>query len=154
MRRNRLREPFVFFVDECLGRHIVPDALGGALEDGGRVELRAQGTRDLAWIPVAAAAGWACFTKDHALRRRPNELAALLGGSFAVLLLGEASGHEHAARIVRALPLVRRVLRARDVPLIARVDTDGGVVILYEGGARLEPPRRVKAKARERGPAR
>ena len=26
MRRRRLPEPFVFFIDECLGRHVVPDA--------------------------------------------------------------------------------------------------------------------------------
>jgi hypothetical protein len=40
-------------------------------------------------------------------------------------LLGEASGLEHAARVVRALPIVRRVLRSRDVPLIARIEADG-----------------------------
>jgi hypothetical protein len=43
VRRHRLLEPFVFFVDECLGRHIVPDALRAAVDEGERVELRAQG---------------------------------------------------------------------------------------------------------------
>jgi PIN domain-containing protein len=146
VRRHRLPEPFVFFVDECLGRHVVPDALRDAVSEGERVELRAQGTLDLDWIPAADAGGWACFTKDHELRRRPNELAALLGGMFAVFLLGEASGPEHAVRIVKALPVVRRVLRARDVPLIARVEADGVVVVVYEAGRRLDQPRRVKPK--------
>jgi hypothetical protein len=148
VRRHRLPEPFVFFVDECLGRHIVPDALRAAMDEGERVELRAQGTQDLDWIPAADAGGWACFTKDHELRRRPNELTALLRSTFAVFLLGEASGREHAARVVRALPVVRRVLRSRDVPLIARIEADGAIVVLYEAGRRLEPPRRVKPKGR------
>jgi hypothetical protein len=109
----------------------------------------AQGTPDLAWIPAADEGGWACFTKDHALRSRPNEQAALLHGAFAVFLLGEASGQEHAARVVRALPVVRRVLRSRDVPLIARIEADGVLVLLYEGGERLHSPRRIKPKVRE-----
>jgi hypothetical protein len=85
VRRHRLPEPFVVFVDECLGRNVVPDALRGAITEGERVEVRAQGTLDLDWIPAADAGGWVCFTKDHELRRRPNELAPcrileLLGG--------------------------------------------------------------------------
>ena len=115
MRRHRLPEPFVFFVDECLGRHVVPDALREAINEGERVELRAPGTLDFDCIPAADAGGWVCFTKDHEVRRRPNELAALLRGTFAVFLLGEASGREHAVRVARALPVVRRVLRVRDV---------------------------------------
>jgi hypothetical protein len=149
VRRPRLPEPFVFFVDECLGRHIIPDALRLAIDERERVELRAQGTSDLDWIPTADAGGWVCFTKDHKLRHRPNERAALLSGRLAVFLLGEASGREHAAWVVAALPVVRRVLRSRDVPLIARVEADGGVVILFEGGRRLNPARRVKPKGRD-----
>lgn len=34
MRRRRLPEPFVIFVDECLGRDVVPTALRAALEEG------------------------------------------------------------------------------------------------------------------------
>jgi len=43
VRRHRLPEPFVFFVDECLGRHIVPDALRGAVNEGERVEVARRG---------------------------------------------------------------------------------------------------------------
>jgi hypothetical protein len=84
VRRHRLREPFVYFVDECLGRHVVPDGLRGAIDHAERVEQRPQGTLDLEWIPEAASSSnWVCFTKDRALRRRPNELAALLRGTLA-----------------------------------------------------------------------
>jgi hypothetical protein len=51
---------------------------------------------------------------------------------------------------VKALPVVRRVLRSRDVPLIARIDADGIVVVLFEGGRRLASPRRIHPKARDR----
>jgi hypothetical protein len=149
VRRRRLREPFVYFVDECLGRLVVPKALRDALDDNERVETLPQGTQDLDWIPTADAAGWVCLTKDRALRRRPNELSALLNTSFAVFVIGEARGEVHATRIVAALPTMRRVLRARDVPLIARIEEDGSVTVLYEAGARLTPPRRIKRRARD-----
>lgn len=150
MPRRRLPEPFVYFVDECLGRHVVPDALRAAVTEHERVEQRPQGTLDLEWIPEAARGNWVCFTKDRALRRRPNERAALLHGAFATFLVGEAKGEEHARRIVGALPVVRRILRSRDVPLVGRIEADGAVTILYEGGEPLEPPRKVKPKAHER----
>jgi hypothetical protein len=146
VRRRRLREPFVYFVDECLGRHVVPDALRQALQEGERVEVLPQGTADVDWIPLAHRGGWVCLTKDRALRRRPNELSALLSAELAVFVVGEARGEAQAARIVLALATIRRALRSRDVPLIARVDNDGGVTVLYEGGRQLSPPRRMKPK--------
>lgn len=146
MRRHRLREPFVYFVDECLGRHVVPDTLREAVARGERVEMLPQGTTDLEWIPAAHRGGWVCLTKDRAVRKRPNELAALLAGELAVFVVGEARGEVQAARIVRALPTLRRALRSRDVPLIARIDDDGGITISYEAGQHLSPARRVKPK--------
>lgn len=146
MQRRRLREPFVYFVDECLGRHIVPGAVREAIDEGERVEVLAQGTADVDWIPRAHHGGWVCLTKDRALRRRPNELAALLAADLAVFLVGEARGEAQAARIVLALPTIRRALRCRDVPLIARIDDEGGIAVLYEGGKQLNPARRMKLK--------
>ncbi len=110
MPRRRLREPFTYFVDECLGRHIVPDALRGAIDPAERVEILPQGTLDLEWIPLAHSGGWVCFTKDRALRHRPNELAALLAANIAVFVVGEARGEDQAARgtaLVRSAWIVR-----------------------------------------------
>jgi hypothetical protein len=152
VRHRRLREPFVYFVDECLGRHVVPDGLRKAVAEGERVVTRPKGTLDLDWIPEADTQGWVCITKDRALKKRPNELAALLGSAFATFMLGEATGEIHAARVVAALPVIRRILRVRDVPLVARIEEDAGVSVLYEGGKRLEPPRRMKRRAGEPPP--
>jgi hypothetical protein len=146
VRRRRLREPFVYFVDECLGRHVVPDALRAVVEEGERVQMLPQGTADLDWIPLAHRGGWVCLTKDRALRRRPNELAALLAAELAVFVVGEARGEAQAARIVLALPTIRRALRSRDAPLIARVEDDGGIAIMFENGKPMRPPRRMKPK--------
>lgn len=153
MPRHRLREPFIYFIDECLGRHVVPDALRAAIHEHERVEVLPQGTLDVEWIPLAHRGGWVCLTKDRALRRRPNELAALLAAEIAVFVVGEARGEVHAARIVAALPTVRRALRSRDVPLIARIDEGGSVLILFEGGQHLSPARKMKPKRSGRGPS-
>ena len=150
MRRRRLPEPFVYFVDECLGRHVVPDALKAALEASERLVVMPQGTLDPDWIPLADKGGWTCFTKDRALSRMPNERRALLGANAAIFMVGEASGPVHADRIVRSLPVLRRILRVHDVPLMARIEADGVIVLLYERGERLPTPRRVRPKIRER----
>lgn len=148
MRRRRLREPFVYFVDECLGRHVVPDALRRALLPDEHLEMLPPGTADVDWIPLAHRGGWVCLTKDRALQRRPNELNALLAAELAVCVVGEARGEAQAARIVQSLPTIRRAMRSRDVPLIARVDDSGGLSIIYEGGVQLRPPQRMKLKRR------
>jgi hypothetical protein len=58
----RLEEPFVFFVDRCLGRQIVPDALKAALEPSERVEIHddhfAQDARDVQWLKSVGERGW------------------------------------------------------------------------------------------------
>lgn len=149
MRRRRLPEPFTFFVDECLGRHIVPSALGRALLEGEHIVTRAQGTLDEAWLREAGHR-WICLTKDHALKRRPNEINAILRTGAAIFMLGDASGEEQARRILGALPVVRRVARTHDLALIARIEPEGTVVVLYEAGAQLANPKRLRPKANER----
>jgi len=149
VRRRRLPEPFTFFVDECLGRHIVPKAVEGALLDGEHIVTRPQGTMDEAWLPEAGER-WICLTKDHALKRRPNELDAIRRVGAAIFMLGEASGDEQARRIVEALPVVRRVARTHDLALIARIEPEGRVLVLYEAGEKLASPKRLRPKANER----
>ena len=149
MRRRRLPEPFAFFVDECLGRHVVPRAIEGALLEGERIVTRSQGTMDEAWL-LEAGERWVCLTKDHALKRRPNELEAIRRVGAGIFLLGEASGEEQARRILAALPVVRRVARTHDLAFIARIETEGRILVLYEAGEPLASPKRLRPKANER----
>lgn len=145
MRRRRLPEPFVFYVDECLGRHVVPDAIRAALLEGEEIKLLPGGTADEDWLP-SAGDQWICLTKDGAMRHRPNELEAIRRAGAGIILLGEASGPEQARRVVAGLPLVRRVARAHDLAFIARLQPDGSIVLLYEAGERLDPPKRIRPK--------
>jgi hypothetical protein len=149
VRRRRLPEPFTFFVDECLGAHAVHDALAALLETGERIETRPKGTTDEAWLPEAGER-WICLTKDRQLKRRPNEIEAILRVGAGVFILGDASGAEHARRITEALPVLRRVARTHDLAFIARVEPEGKILVLYEAGKKLEPPVRIRPKVKER----
>jgi hypothetical protein len=149
VRHRRLPEPFAFFVDECLGRHVVPRALAGALLAGESIVQRPAGTTDEAWLPEAGER-WICLTKDHALKRRPNQLEAIRRVGAGIFLLGEASGDAQAQRILAALPVVRRIARTHDLAFIARIEDDGRILVLYEAGEQLAVPKRLRPKANER----
>ena len=145
MPRRRLPEPFVFYVDECLGRHVVPDAIRGALQGQESVLTLPQGTLDEAWLPEAGER-WICLTKDAALRRRPHELEAICRVGAAIVLLGEASGPEQARRVVTAMPLLRRVARNTDLAFIVRLEHDIRITVLYEAGEQLARSRTLRLK--------
>lgn len=141
MRHRRLPEPFTFYVDECLGRHVIPNAVRGALLDGERVEMRAPGTPDEAWL-TEAGDRWICLTRDRALMRRPNELGAICTAGAGVALLPQSSGPDQARAIVAALPVIRRVARTQDLAFIVRLEREGSIMVLWSGGEHREPQAR------------
>jgi PIN like domain len=143
--RRRLPEPFVFYVDECLGRHVLPEAIERILLEGESIKMLPQGTPDEEWLPLAGER-WICLTKDGALRRRPNELAAICRVGAGIVLLGETSGEEQARRVVAAMPLIRRVARSTDLAFIVRLERDVRVTVMYEAGERLVKPRTMRPK--------
>ena len=80
-RRKKPRvEPFVFWVDRCLGTRVVPDAL----EEAG-VEIRRYvdlypddpEVEDVVWIPEVTAKGWVILTQDAAISRNTAEIEVL-----------------------------------------------------------------------------
>lgn len=139
----------MFYVDECLGRYVVPDAVRGALLQGEDIVTLPEGTPDEDWLEKAGGR-WICLTKDGALRRRPNELAAICRVGAGIFLLGEASGTEQARRVVAAMPLLRRIAKTQDLAFIARLEQDGRIVVLYEAGEQLKKPKPFRLKANER----
>jgi len=74
------QEELIFWVDRCLGAHVVP----GRLRDAG-VSIRTYldlypddpEVPDARWIPEVAAHGWIILTKDQAISRNLAELAVL-----------------------------------------------------------------------------
>jgi len=151
---TRLREPLTFFVDRSLGGKLVVDALRAA---GAVVERHddhfKQDEPDEAWLTKVGGAGWVALTKDEQILHRPAELLALFDANTAVFVFvgGDVRGPEIARAWVAALPVMRDVVAANDVPFVARVYADGAVSVSLtaDGVAQRARKKRAKVKARE-----
>lgn len=130
---RRPKPPLTYFVDECLGRHFVVEAL---LAAGAQVEVHhvhfADGTPDAEWLPVIGARGWVLLTKDRNIRRRELEIQALVNARVRafVLTAADLTGPEQAEAFVRALARMNRIAAGSRGPLIGRVGAKGGVSTL------------------------
>ena len=122
----------VFFVDECLGRHVVPEALRAA---GALVERHCDhfppGVSDVEWLREVGARGWIVLTKDKSIRRRPLEYEAFTSARCRVFVLTatDVTGDEQAAILVGSLRAITRLAR-RPPSFIARVTRMGDVSVI------------------------
>ena len=130
--RQRSRPP-TFFIDECLGGHILAAALR---QEGIDVKLARsefpEGTRDADWLPVVGERGWIVLTKDRNIRRRELEIQALVRARVRafVLTAADLTGPEQAAVFVRALPKMLRICQSTKGPFIGSIGGKGGVRLL------------------------
>ena len=126
-------EQIVFFTDENLGRHTVPEALRLAEEQVIAFHERfSSGTRDQVWLPEVGRNGWILLTKGSRIRYRRNEMQALLSSktrSF-VLVSSNLPGAEIAQIFVKALPRMKRLCQRQRPPFIAHVHKDGTVALM------------------------
>lgn len=131
--KRRHRHPLICFVDECLGRHFVPDALRHA---GAHVEVHHHhfrpGARDDEWLPVVGEPEWIVLTKDRYIRRRELEISAIINALVwaFVMTAADLTGPEQAAVFVRALNRMNRIAAAARGPLIGRVSESGAISML------------------------
>ena len=154
-RSARLDEPFVFFVDRCLGKHTVPDALRLAVAPNERVEAHddhfPQDATDGEWLVEVGRRGWVAFSQDRNILRNPLEQNAILAAQVAFVGVGRA--HAPAANIaetlIAALPSIRRSLRRFRVRLIATVTLQAEVLVRWDGGERLAVPSRLRPPGRK-----
>ena len=122
-----------YFVDECLGRHFVANALRTA---GAHVELHHEhfrsGAPDAEWLPIVGERNWIVLTKDRHIRRRELEIQAIVNSRVRafVLTAADLTGREQAQAFVRALPKMNRMAAASRGPLIGRIAESGGVSML------------------------
>jgi hypothetical protein len=143
----RLREPYTYFVDRSLGRGLVVAALRDA---GETVQAHddhfPQDTADADWLTEVGRRGWVVLTKDKDIRRNPLEHGALVRANVACFMLGrgDLTARAMADTFIRALPLMRRVLRRFEVPLAASVSLGGSLRVLLGSGRWLEPPKEMK----------
>jgi PIN like domain len=128
-----LPEQFVFFTDENLGRHVVPEALRVAGEEVIAFHERfASGTKDQVWLTEIGRNGWILLTKDSRIRFRRNEMEALISSktrSF-VLVSSNLPGSEIGEIFVKALSGVKRLCQRQPAPFIAHIHKDGTVVLM------------------------
>ena len=131
--KQRRKSPLIYFVDECLGRHFVADALRNA---GAHVEVHHEhfppGVQDADWLPVVGDRRWIILTKDRHIRRRELEINAIINARVRafVLTAADLTGPEQAAAFVRALKKMNRIAASSLGPLIGRVSESGGVSML------------------------
>jgi rRNA-processing protein FCF1 len=82
----------VFFLDRCLGKHDVADALRRAHE---RVELHSAHYKDDEldenWLASVGKNGWIVLTKDRAIQKNAIEKTALISAGVRAFVIGNAS---------------------------------------------------------------
>lgn len=143
-------EPFTFFVDRCLGRYDVPNAVRGALGPGESLrihdDLLAQDTLDEAWLPMVAGRGWIVLSKDPSMRRTPLVADALRAARVAAFYLanGQISGAVAGQAFVAALPRIRKAARRFDMTVVGSVDMTGAVTVVWADSEKLARPVRLK----------
>ena len=73
------------------------------------------------------------MTKDKAIRRRPNEMMALMNSGVRafVLVAGEITGADQAALFVRVLPKMIELVNQLAPPFVVRVSKDGRCEVLH-----------------------
>jgi predicted nuclease of predicted toxin-antitoxin system len=127
---SRPPDPFVFFVDRSLGKHVVADALR---EVGARVEIHDEwfppDSSDEEWLAQAGRKGWIVLTKDNRLRYRPREKAVLLRSNVRAFILTarNLTGEEIAKAFTLALPRIENFLRRHAKACIVAVSRDGSL---------------------------
>jgi predicted nuclease of predicted toxin-antitoxin system len=132
---SKLPDPTVFFLDQSLGKKRVAIALRNA---GATVHLHDDyfppDAKDEEGLSVVGERGWVVLTKDHRIRYRNIERAALTAAKVAAFILtsGDLQGGEMAQIFVRALPGIVRFMKKHRPPFIARVSRNGSVSLMFK----------------------
>lgn len=134
-RAEQLLEESIFYIDECLGRHVVAPALRAA---GWRIEAWHShfppGTEDVVWLPFVGEQRWVALTKDKAIRRVPSEMEKVIAAQVRLFTLpiGNMTGEEMARIFLGNRLKMGRLLHRCRAPFVAMVSRSG-VDVLREG---------------------
>jgi hypothetical protein len=146
-------ERLTFFVDECLGRKALPDALVAA---GHGVVLHherfAPGTDDVDWLTALHEhrGFWVVLTKDRKIRRRPLERLAIMNSGLRVFALtaGDLTFEAQTQAFVSGLKRIVQLARAAG-PFIAGITASGHVKVIDRPKPRQRKGRTHRAAARK-----
>jgi hypothetical protein len=129
----------ILFVDEGMGRYVVPEAIRAA---GVQAEAHRDhfppGTPDADWIEDVTKRGWVIVGKDKGHRFEPLEMLAIQrsGARMFTLASGKRTGVENAEAIVKALRAMERFDATHAPPYIARITRAGAVEAIYAPSSR------------------
>jgi len=130
-----------FYVDESLSQVYLTEALRSCGLTAYKVTDKFQrGVTDPEWLPEAGRQGWIVLTKDKAIRKRPNEMMALVNSGVRafVLTAGAMTGPDQALLFVRILPQIKVIVEQLPAPFLIRVSKVGNCDVVYPFG-RLTP---------------
>lgn len=127
-------EPFIVFLDRSLGKKKIASALRQAgIEVHVHDDYFSPDARDEEWLKETGRRGWVVFTKDHRIRYRSPELAAIIRTNVRAFVLtgGNLQGDEMGRIFVKALPAIRRFLSKNSPPFVATVTRGGSVSMVF-----------------------
>lgn len=144
-----VRADLIFWVDRCLGTRVVPEALrdaGVAICTYADLYPHDPEVPDAAWIPEVTARGWIILTKDSAISRNPEELAALRRAKalYVCLAAKKMTGPQQAACLLHHWRTIEGLVTTRKPPVIVKVT---GSHVQWHDGTTWRP---VKLKSRGR----
>lgn len=119
-----------FFVDRCLGRHLVPGALRAL---GWRIEGHADhfehNCPDPTWIRDVTGRGWIILTKDKKIRHRRLHLRDLMEARSIAFILttGNTTAAENVAAFRAAHAGILAMIASERPPLIVTVTQRGSL---------------------------
>jgi hypothetical protein len=124
----------IFFIDKCLGRKVVAEALRA---QGERVEIMEdhfdKDADDTIWVPEVGRRGWVILTKDRALRHNSLEQIALLKSNTHSFILTSAdqTAAQMANAFVTALNDMKKMIGKFPPPFVATVTPSGSVRVFF-----------------------
>ena len=122
-----------FFLDKCLGRYDVSDALKAL---NANVELHtdhfAEDAPDHEWLPVVGQRGWVVLTKDRHLLNNQLQIVSLLKANTHVFVLRAAdmTGEDMANAFSAAHHDMLKFIEKYPTPYIAQLTRAGVVSML------------------------
>ncbi len=139
-------EPFVVFVDRCLGNKRIVSALQ---EMGITVEIHddhfAKDAKDTDWLPEVGKRGWVVLTKDSGISKRNLEKIAVVQAKVKMFVLASKSlsGADMAEAFRKAALPMQEFARDNVAPFIAKVYRDGRVEAWKDHQELLEEIREI-----------
>ena len=120
----------VFFLDRCLGRHLVAR---GLRKEGLRCEVHddhlPQNATDEEWIKFTAEKGWIVITKDKRIRNRTSFLHYLnmYSGRVFVISIQNNKAETMIECIAKAKERIANFVEKNEAPFIASIYRNGSL---------------------------